>query len=69
MGLNKFEALVPTLEMWAQQLHLLKVNPSHQQATMLPICLLTEHTCMWTLVGFAEGLKQTDWQTDTLADR
>uniref|UniRef100_A0A3Q3VYA1 Centrosomal protein of 70 kDa n=1 Tax=Mola mola TaxID=94237 RepID=A0A3Q3VYA1_MOLML len=24
MGLNKFEALVPTLEMWAQQLHLLK---------------------------------------------
>lgn len=34
VGLSEFQTLLPTLEVWAQQFHLLKVNTTYQQASV-----------------------------------
>lgn len=60
--LEEFQTLLPTLEAWAQQLQLLKVNKIH-----MGWYYWTFHHLM-CLVGPTEELKQTEWQSDALSD-
>lgn len=65
--LEGFQTLLPTLEAWAQQLHLLKVKKQTKKTpTWVGMIGLFFH--LMCLAGPAEGLKQTEQQADALSD-